>query len=162
MRARRQSPKTGWAKAHVVAKTRGPEDRSGEDACRREDTWEGEGASRRQVWRRHASSRRHVGVRRHLAKTGQRRHVGARRHFPKTGRVKTRVVAKTHGRAKTPRKDRSGKHSSSRRHVGDTRSDDSPNCESQCVLNCRGVLSVPGRCMQVHIKCCSRWHSYTI
>ena len=63
MRARRPLPKTGRAKARVVAKTRGraktrPEDRSGEDARRREDTWEGEDTSRRQVGE-HASLRRH-------------------------------------------------------------------------------------------------------
>ena len=55
--------------------------------CVSEDT------CRRQVWRRHASSRRHVCVRRHVLKTG---------------RAQTRVVAKTHGRAKTLPDDRSG------------------------------------------------------
>ena len=92
VRARRQLPKTGRTMAHVVAKTR-PEDTSGKDTCHREDTWAREDASPRQVWRRRASSRRHV---------------GGRRHFPKTGRAKTRVVAKTHGRAKTLPEDRSG------------------------------------------------------
>ena len=107
-------PKTGRAKARVVAKTPGhaktrPEDRSGKDTCRREDTregedtsprqagkdtrrrgntWAGEDTSQRQVWRRHASSRRHM---------------GGRRRFPKTGLAKTQVVAKTCGCANTGR-----------------------------------------------------------
>ena len=49
---------------------------------------------RRQVGRRHVLSRRHTGV---------------RRHVPRTGRAQTRVVAKTHGCAKTLHEDRSGK-----------------------------------------------------
>ena len=67
MRARRQLPKTGQAKARVVKKTRGraktrPEDRSGEDMRRHEDTWACEDTSRRQVGRTHSPSRRQQAV----------------------------------------------------------------------------------------------------
>ena len=87
----------------------------GEDTSQREDTWASEdtfsehcpgqdtsdsGATfvskdicRRQVGRRHVLLRRHTGV---------------RRHVPKTGRAKKRVVAETHGCAKTLHEDRSG------------------------------------------------------
>ena len=58
--SQRYFPKTAQAKTRIVANIF-PEDRSGEDARRREDTWAGNDTSRRQVGRRYASSRRHVG-----------------------------------------------------------------------------------------------------
>ena len=109
-------------KARVVAKAQRraktlPEDRSGEDACRREDTWSCEDTSRRQVGIGHVSSRRHMGVRSHEDRSGWdtcRREdtwvceVTSRRQV---GRVKARVVAKTHGLAKTLPEHRSGEPS---------------------------------------------------
>ena len=76
--------RTGRAKTRVVAL---PEDRSGEDTRRREDTWaktlpedrSGKDPRRRE----HMWARRHVGMRRHLAKTG---------------RANTLIVARARGR----------------------------------------------------------------
>ena len=130
---RRHVPKTGRARTRVVVKTHGraktlPEDRFGEDAHRREDTW----------------------AREEPCKTGRRRHAGARRHFPKTGWVKTRFVAKTCAREDTSRRQVGRTRPTWRRHVGDTSSGGSRNRERQCVLNCRDVFSVAASYMQVH------------
>ena len=78
--------------------------------------------------------------------------MGGRRHFPKTSRASTRVVAKTHGRAKTLPEDRSGEHAH-QRHVRATSSDDSRNRKKQCVLHCRKVLCFAAKCKQFHATC---------
>ena len=117
MRERRQLPKTGLAKASFVAKTR-PEDRSGEDAHRLEDTWapktfpedrSGEDKHRLEdTWAREDTSKtglaktRIVAKRRGRAKTLPEDGSGEARFVAKTRVVaKTRIAPKTRGRAKT-------------------------------------------------------------
>ena len=116
---RRHFPKTDRAKTRGFAKTCGwaktlQEERSGEDPRLCENTWAGEDTSRRRVGRRPASWRRHMGGRRQdmLGEDPRLREdtwAGKDTSRIKTGQVKTHVVTKTRGRAKTLPADRSGK-----------------------------------------------------
>ena len=157
MRVRRNVPKTGRAKALVVANTHGraktlPEDKSGEGMRRRKDKWVCKDTSRRQVgqdtlcredkWALEDSSQRQVGRR--------------------------RGVAKTRRRAKTLPEDRSGEHTHRREDTctgdtlcNDTSSDDSRARKRQGALKCMDVF-LAARCMQMRATCCSPWHSYNI